>query len=82
MIVAQEIYQEIYFVSASGTARVAGSGALAECKRQRQAGERPSEASRRRKLNNIKHEQFPWEVTKNATQQTMTPGPRSRTSRL
>jgi putative transposase len=79
MIVAHKIAldpniaQEIYFVRASGTARFAYNWALAEWKRQHQAGERPSEASLRRKLNDIKDEQFPWmrEVTKNAPQQAI-----------
>jgi putative transposase len=67
------VAQEIYFVRASGTTRFADNWALAECKRQRHAGEKPSPASRQRKLNKHKDEQFPWlrEVTKNALPQAM-----------
>ena len=79
MIVAQKIAldpnvaQEIYFVRAPGTARFADNRPGAECKGQRQAGEEPSAAPRRCKLNNNKDAQFPWmqEVTKSAPQQAM-----------
>jgi putative transposase len=73
MIIAHKIAfdpnaaQESYFARACGTARFAYNWALAEWKRQYLAGEKPSEASLRRKLNSLKDEQFPWmrEVTKN-----------------
>jgi putative transposase len=79
MIIAHKIAldpneaQESYFARACGTARFAYNWALAEWKRQDLAGEKPSEASLRRKLNSIKDEQFPWmrEVTKNAPQQAI-----------
>jgi IS605 OrfB family transposase len=66
--------QRSYFARASGTARFAYHGALAEWNQQYLAGEEPSTASVRRKLNSIKDEQFPWmrEVTKNAPQQAIT----------
>lgn len=62
--------QATYFAKACGVARFAYNWALAEWKRQYEAGERPTEASLRRQLNTIKREQFPWmlEVTKNAPQ--------------
>src|ERR1700751_4529698 len=65
--------QQSYFARASGTARFAYNWALAEWNRQYLAGEKPSEASLRRKLNSLKDEQFPWmrEVTKNAPQQAI-----------
>ena len=65
--------QENYFARACGTARFAYNWALAECNRQYKAGERPSEASLRRKLNSLKDDEFPWmrEVTKNAPQQAI-----------
>jgi putative transposase len=79
MIIAHKIAldpnaaQESYFARACGTARFAYNWALAEWKRQYLAGEKPSEASLRRKLNSLKDEQFPWmrEVTKNAPQQAI-----------
>jgi len=65
--------QENYFARACGTARFAYNWALAEWNRQYKAGERPSEASLRRKLNSLKDDEFPWmwEVTKNAPQQAI-----------
>jgi putative transposase len=56
---------------ACGVARFAYNWALAEWQRQYAAGEKPSEAALRRRLNGLKDEQFPWmrEVTKNAPQQ-------------
>src|SRR5215469_6502634 len=65
--------QENYFARACGTARFAYNWALAEWNRQYKAGERPSEASLRRKLNSLKDDAFPWmrEVTKNAPQQAI-----------
>jgi putative transposase len=65
--------QEAYFMRAAGVARFAYNWALAEWKRQRDAGEKPSELKLRRQLNAIKRERFPWmcEVTKNAPQQAI-----------
>ena len=65
--------QATYFARACGTARFAYNWALAEWNRQYKAGERPSEAALRRKLNSIKDDEFPWmrEVTKNAPQQAI-----------
>jgi Helix-turn-helix domain len=79
MIIAHKIAldpheaQRSYYARACGTARFAYNWALAEWNRQYFAGEKPSEASSRRKLNSIKDEQFPWmrEVTKNAPQQAI-----------
>jgi putative transposase len=65
--------QRGYFLRACGVARFAYNWALAEWRRQHDAGERPSETALRRALNAIKREQFPWmfEVTKNAPQQAI-----------
>ena len=65
--------QSTYFARASGVARFAYNWALAEWKRQYEAGEKPSEAALRRRLNEIKREQFPWmlEVTKVAPQKAI-----------
>ena len=71
--------QAIYFARASGTSRFAWNWALAEWQRQYnewreyRCGPRPSEASLRRQLNEIKVTDFPWmlEVTKNAPQQAI-----------
>ncbi|MCC2973731.1 transposase [Massilia sp. IC2-476] len=68
--------QAAYLARAAGVARFAYNWALAEWKRQYEAGKldqalpKPSEAALRRQLNAIKREQFPWmlEVTKNAPQ--------------
>jgi putative transposase len=62
--------QADYFARACGTARFAYNWALAEWKRQYEAGEKPSSGALRRQLNSIKREQFPWmaEVTKTAPQ--------------
>lgn len=60
--------QATYFARAAGVARFAYNWALAEWKREYEAGGKPSEVALRRKLNSLKREQFPWmlEVTKNA----------------
>lgn len=60
--------QEEYFVRACGVARFTYNWALAEWKRQFEAGEKPSVFDLRRKLNAIKGAKFPWmqQVTKNA----------------
>ena len=52
--------QEALLRQAVGVSRFAYNWALAEWKRQYQAGEKPSEAALRRQLNFIKHQQFPW----------------------
>jgi putative transposase len=65
--------QERYFAQACGTARFAYNWALAEWRREYEAGGKPNEAVLRRKLNSIKADQFPWmsEVTKVAPQQAI-----------
>ncbi len=65
--------QAVYFARACGTARFAYNWALAEWKREYEAGGKPSEMALRKKLNAIKAEQFPWmaEVTKVAPQQAI-----------
>ncbi len=65
--------QEAHFRRACGVARFAYNWALAEWKRQHDAGKKPSEVALRKALNAIKAEQFPWmrEVTKNAAQQAI-----------
>ena len=68
--------QATYLARAAGTARFAYNGALAEWQRQSDAWQadnrlpQPSQAARRRPLNAIQREQFPWmlDVTKNAPQ--------------
>ena len=62
--------QATYFKKAWGVARFAYNWTLAEWKLLFEAGEKPTEASLRRRINAIKHEQYPWmlEVTKNAPQ--------------
>ena len=51
--------QRWYFARAAGTARFAWNCALAEWRRQYQAGGKPSDVSLRRELNKLKREQFP-----------------------
>lgn len=65
--------QAAYFARACGTARFAYNWALAEWKREYEAGGRPSEGSLRKRLNAIKAVEFPWmaEVTKAAPQQAI-----------
>lgn len=67
------VTQERYFAQACGTARFAYNWALAEWKREYEAGGKPNEAALRKRLNAIKAEQFPWmaEVTKVAPQQAI-----------
>ena len=62
--------QSTYFAKACGTARFAYNWALAQWKKEYEAGEKVSEAKLRRELNAVKREQFPWmlEVTKCAPQ--------------
>ena len=52
--------QRIYFARAAGTARFAYNWALAEWRRQYEAGDKPTDVSLRRDLNKVKREQFPW----------------------
>jgi putative transposase len=52
--------QEVLLRQAVGVSRFAYNWALAEWKRQYQAGEKPSETALRRQLNSIKRQQFPW----------------------
>jgi len=65
--------QEVLLRQAVGVSRFAYNWALAEWKRQYQAGEKPSEAALRRQLNAIKREQFPWMglVPKSVAQQAI-----------
>lgn len=65
--------QVSYFAQACGTARFAYNWALAEWKREYEAGGKPNEAALRRQLNGLKAEQFPWmaDVTKVAPQQAI-----------
>jgi putative transposase len=65
--------QRWYFARAAGTARFAWNWALAEWRRQYQAGGKPSDVSLRRELNKLKREQFPWmyDVTKAAVQEAV-----------
>lgn len=68
--------QATHLARAAAAARFAYNWALAEWKRQYEAGKRdaaqpkPSQAALRRRLNALKREQFPWmlNVTKNAPQ--------------
>ena len=79
MIIAHKIAldptaeQACSFARACGTARFAYNWALAEWKRQYQAGGKPSEAALRRQLNAVKRTEFPWmlAVTKTAPQQAI-----------
>ena len=61
--------QATHFKRACGTARFAYNWALAEWKRQYEAGEKPSEPSIRKLLHSVKHKEFPWmqEVSKCAS---------------
>jgi putative transposase len=65
--------QEVRLRQAVGISRFSYNWALAEWKRQYQAGEKPSEGALRRQLNAIKREQFPWMglVPKSAPQQAI-----------
>lgn len=65
--------QEIIFKQAVGVARFSYNWALAEWKRQYEAGEKPNEAALRRQLNSLKREQFSWmlDVPKSVPQQSI-----------
>jgi putative transposase len=58
--------QANYFAQAAGTARFTFNWALAEWKRQFEAGEKPSALALKKQFNAIRKEQFSWsyEVTK------------------
>jgi len=63
--------QAVYFAKAAGTARFVWNWALAEWKRQYEAGLKPTALKLKKQFNEIRREQFPWtwEVTKNASDQ-------------
>jgi putative transposase len=63
--------QRGYFAKAAGTARFVWNWALAEWKRQYEAGEKPTALKLKKQFNEIRRAQFPWtwEVTKNASDQ-------------
>lgn len=65
--------QEEYFRKASGVARFVYNWALAEWKRQYEAGEKPSAARIKAKWNAVRATEFPWskEVTKCASGQAI-----------
>ena len=65
--------QAMLFAKSCGVARFAYNWALAEWKRQYEAGEKPNEGKLRKQLNAIKEEKFPWmgEVSKTAPQQAI-----------
>jgi len=52
--------QRTMLAKSCGTARFSYNWALAEWKRQYDAGEKPNEAKLRKQLNSIKKEQYPW----------------------
>jgi len=62
--------QANYFARAAGTARFTFNWALAEWKRQYEAGEKPSAYALKKQFNALRKEQFPWsyEVTKCAVE--------------
>lgn len=65
--------QEEFFLKSAGVARFAFNWALAEWKKQYEAGEKPNEAKLRKQLNSIKAVEFPWmlEVSKTVPQQAV-----------
>jgi putative transposase len=58
--------QGTYFAKAVGTARFCFNWAVAEWKRQYEAGEKPTALKLRKQFHAIRREQFPWsyDVTK------------------
>lgn len=60
-----------YLAKAAGTARFVWNWALAEWKRQYEAGKKPTALKLKKQFNEIRREQFPWtwDVTKNASDQ-------------
>jgi putative transposase len=67
------VAQAAYFTRACGVARFAYNWALAEWQQAHRNGGKPSEVALRKRLNAIKHVEFPWMrgVTKNAPQQAI-----------
>ncbi|WYD82063.1 MAG: transposase [Candidatus Electrothrix gigas] len=65
--------QEEFFLKSAGVARFAFNWALAEWKKQYEAGEKPNEAKLRKQLNSIKAVEFPWmlEISKTVPQQAI-----------
>lgn len=63
--------QEKYFLQACGIARFTWNWALAEWKKQYEAGEKPNGLNLKKQFNAIKRVEFPWmyKVTKYASQQ-------------
>jgi putative transposase len=63
--------QAHYFAKAAGTSRFVWNWALAEWKRQYEAGEKPTALKLKKQFNEIRRAEFPWtwEVTKNASDQ-------------
>jgi putative transposase len=63
--------QANYFARAAGVARFVWNWALAEWKRQYEAGEQPTALKLKQQFNEIRREHFPWtwDVTKNASDQ-------------
>src|SRR5207248_2674996 len=61
--------QATYFAKAAGTARYAFNWAVAEWKRQYEAGEKPSALKLRTQFHALRKQQLPWtyDVTKCAT---------------
>jgi putative transposase len=55
--------QANYFARAAGTARFVFNWALAEWKRQYEAGEKPNATALKKQFNAIRREQFPWSYT-------------------
>jgi putative transposase len=60
-----------YVAKAAGTSRLVWNGALAEWKRQDEAGEKPTARKQKKPFHEIRREPFPWawEVTKNVSEQ-------------
>jgi putative transposase len=63
--------QEVYFKQACGVARFTYNWALAEWKRQYEAGSKPTGRALKKQFNSIRHIDFPWtgEVFRDATSQ-------------
>lgn len=62
--------QETYFAKAAGTARFTFNWALAEWKRQYEAGEKPSALKLKKQFHVLRKQQFPWsyEVSKSVVE--------------
>ena len=63
--------EQHYCARAAGTARFTYNWALAEWKRQYDAGGKPTAAALKKQWNQVKHEHYPWvaEIHKDANQQ-------------